>query len=69
VLDQLVGADEEAIVGAVQLLENPKMYEKMSRVHNPNGDGCASTRIADAIYSFYRENYASKPAALLARSQ
>jgi UDP-N-acetylglucosamine 2-epimerase (non-hydrolysing) len=67
---KLVGADEEAIVrGAVQLLENPKMYEKMSRVHNPYGDGCASTRIADAIYSFYRENYVSKPARLLARSQ
>jgi UDP-N-acetylglucosamine 2-epimerase (non-hydrolysing) len=67
---KLVGADEEAIVaGAAQLLENRKIYERMSRVHNPYGDGCASTRIADAIYSFYRENSASKPAASLARSQ
>ena len=42
---KLVGADEEAIVrGAVQLLEIPTMYEKMSRVHNPYGDGRASTR-------------------------
>jgi len=58
---KLVGADEEAIVaGARQLLENRKMYEAMSRVHNPYGDGCASTRIADAIRSFYRENSYAK---------
>jgi UDP-N-acetylglucosamine 2-epimerase (non-hydrolysing) len=67
---KLVGADEEAIVaGAAQLLENRKMYERMSRVHNPYGDGCASTRIAVAIRSFYRENSVAKPAASLARSQ
>jgi UDP-N-acetylglucosamine 2-epimerase (non-hydrolysing) len=67
---KLVGADEDAIVaGACELLENRKMYESMSRVHNPYGDGCASARIADAICSFYRENSAQKPAASLARSQ
>ena len=67
---KLVGADEEAIVaGATELLENRTMYERMSRVHNPYGDGCASVRIADAIYSFYREKCASKRAAALARSQ
>src|SRR6266849_3276168 len=67
---KLVGADEEAIVAsATELLENRKMYERMSRVHNPYGDGCASVRIADAICSFYRENSASKPAIALARSQ
>jgi UDP-N-acetylglucosamine 2-epimerase (non-hydrolysing) len=66
---KLVGADEEAIVaGARQLLENPKMYEMMSRVHNPYGDGRASARIADAIRSFYREYSATKPAVELARS-
>jgi UDP-N-acetylglucosamine 2-epimerase (non-hydrolysing) len=66
----LVGTDEEAIVaGARQLLENPKMYDRMSRVHNPYGDGRSSTRIADVIRSFYRENSASKPAAVLVRSQ
>ena len=67
---KLVGADEEAIVaGALELLENRKMYERMSRVHNPYGDGWASARIADAICSFHRENSVSKPAASLARSQ
>jgi UDP-N-acetylglucosamine 2-epimerase (non-hydrolysing) len=67
---KLVGADEEAIVAsATELLENRKIYERMSRVHNPYGDGCASVRIADAICSFYRENSASKPALALARSQ
>ena len=67
---KLVGADEEAIVAsATELLENRKMYERMSHVHNPYGDGCASVRIADAICSFYRENSASKPAIALARSQ
>jgi UDP-N-acetylglucosamine 2-epimerase (non-hydrolysing) len=66
---KLVGADEEEIVaGACQLLENPKTYERMSRVHNPYGDGCTSTRIADAIRSFYRENSAAKPAVTLVRS-
>src|SRR5438552_324333 len=67
---KLVGADEEAIgAAATELLENRKMYERMSRVHNPYGDGYASVRIADAICSFYRENSASKPAIALARSQ
>jgi UDP-N-acetylglucosamine 2-epimerase (non-hydrolysing) len=66
---KLVGADEEAIVaGARQLLENRKTYEAMSRVHNPYGDGCASTRIADAIRSFYRENSYAKPELTGARS-
>ena len=53
---KLVGADEEAIVAAVaNLLENRKTYEKMSRVHNPYGDGLASGRISDAIHSFFSE--------------
>jgi UDP-N-acetylglucosamine 2-epimerase (non-hydrolysing) len=66
---KLVGADEEAIVaGARELLENPKTYAAMARVHNPYGDGCSSTRIADVIRSFYRENSYSKRGLARARS-
>jgi UDP-N-acetylglucosamine 2-epimerase (non-hydrolysing) len=66
---KLVGADEEAIVAsALQLLENPKTYDAMARVHNPYGDGRASTRIADAIYSFYNEDSCVKPELLRART-
>jgi UDP-N-acetylglucosamine 2-epimerase (non-hydrolysing) len=52
----LVGADETRILEtAAGLLENPEEYERMARVHNPFGDGCASPRIADAIHSFFKE--------------
>ena len=65
---KLVGADEEAIVAsATELLENRKMYERMSRVHNPYGDGRASIRIADAIHSFFDEKYVAEPAPFQAR--
>jgi UDP-N-acetylglucosamine 2-epimerase (non-hydrolysing) len=65
---KLVGADEDAIVAAAQnLLENPKVYAAMSRVHNPYGDGRASGRISDAIRSFFSEEEGRKPVSLLAR--
>src|SRR5713226_7877162 len=65
---KLVGADEEAIVAsATELLENRKMYERMSRVHNPYGDGRASSRISDAIGSFFSEKWERKPVSLPAR--
>ena len=32
-----------------QLLRDPEEYGRMSRAHNPYGDGQASRRIADAI--------------------
>lgn len=54
---KLVGSCEDAIVQAArELLENPKTYQAMARVHNPYGDGRASARIGDAIHSFLREN-------------
>ena len=54
---KLVGSAEDAIVeAATELLENPKTYQAMARVHNPYGDGRASARIGDAIHSFLREN-------------
>jgi len=65
---KLVGADENAIVAATEnLLENPKEYEAMSRVHNPYGDGRASGRISDAIRSFFSKEGDGKPVGLPAR--
>lgn len=51
---RLVGTDPGRIVGeTLRLLEDQAEYERMSRVHNPYGDGRASARIADAIDSFF----------------
>ena len=50
---KLVGTDEDRIVQeATLLLDNPGEYERMTRVHNPYGDGQASPRIAAAIRAF-----------------
>ena len=50
---KLVGTDEGTMVrAATTLLEDRDAYEAMARVHNPYGDGSASPRIAEAIYSF-----------------
>jgi len=47
---KLVGTDVERIVGeAERLLDDPAEYDRMSRIHNPYGDGQASQRTADAI--------------------
>lgn len=47
---RLVGTDENSIYNNFkELLENHKVYEKMSRASNPYGDGNASKRIADII--------------------
>ena len=49
---KLVGTSEERIFAeAARLLDDPTERERMSRVHNPYGDGQASRRIADAIAS------------------
>ena len=46
----LVGTDEELIISkALDLLHNTEKFEKMSKLHNPYGDGLASTRIVDFI--------------------
>jgi UDP-N-acetylglucosamine 2-epimerase (non-hydrolysing) len=45
-----VGTDDAAIVHeAERLLDHEIERARMSRVHNPYGDGHASERIADAI--------------------
>jgi UDP-N-acetylglucosamine 2-epimerase (non-hydrolysing) len=47
---RLVGTCENTIVSEVsRLLDDPGERSRMSRVHNPYGDGQASRRIADAI--------------------
>ena len=52
---KLVGTDEHRIVEeANRLLDDPAEYERMSRVHNPYGDGQASGRIADLIRSLLK---------------
>lgn len=51
---KLVGTHYEAITLAVQeLLDDPKIYQQMSRANNPYGDGFASQRIID----FIKENF------------
>jgi UDP-N-acetylglucosamine 2-epimerase (non-hydrolysing) len=52
---KLVGTDEESILGeAVRLLEDRREYERMALIHNPYGDGRASSRIAELIISFLK---------------
>jgi UDP-N-acetylglucosamine 2-epimerase (non-hydrolysing) len=54
---QLVGTDEERIVGrATELLENEAEVERRSRIYNPYGDGHASDRIVDVIHSFFKKS-------------
>ena len=48
----LVGTNEKLIVSkALDLLNNQDNFAKMSRLHNPYGDGLASKRIVDFIKS------------------
>lgn len=56
---KLVGTSEDRIVAeACALLDDTSIHARMSRVHNPYGDGRASSRIADAIHSFFELNRA-----------
>ena len=48
----LVGTNENLIVSkALDLLNNKDNFDKMSKLHNPYGDGLASARIVDFIKS------------------
>lgn len=52
---RLVGTDRKQIVdGALELLQDPGVYEKMSHAHNPFGDGKASHRIVEHIHEAHR---------------
>jgi UDP-N-acetylglucosamine 2-epimerase (non-hydrolysing) len=47
---KLVGSDPDRIVAeSERLLDDPEEYRRMSRTHNPYGDGTAARQIADAI--------------------
>ena len=50
---KLVGTDRSRIVSeAAALLDNSQEYERMSRLHNPYGDGKACGRIAERVATF-----------------
>jgi len=50
---KLLGTDEDRIVAeAFRLLDDPAEYARMTRIHNPYGDGHASARVAAAIAAF-----------------
>lgn len=46
---KLVGTDERIVTEAGRLLDDPVEYERMSRAHNPYGDGNAAARIAALV--------------------
>jgi UDP-N-acetylglucosamine 2-epimerase (non-hydrolysing) len=51
---KLVGTDEERIVAeAIRLLDDSVEYRRMTRVHNPYGDGQASRRIAAILEKWF----------------
>ncbi len=53
---KLVGTDYDEIVNSCSLLlESPETYKKMSQAKNPYGDGKASRRIIESIYSFFNQ--------------
>ena len=52
---RLAGTDERRIVQEItSLLDDGKLREAMSRIHNPYGDGHASERIAEATLAYFR---------------
>lgn len=54
---KLVGTDEERIVAeATRLLDDPVEYARMTRVHNPYGDGQACRRISEILGKWFGEN-------------
>ncbi len=47
---KLVGTDKDTIVNnTFELLDNPSLYDKMTKATNPYGDGKASERIYRAL--------------------
>ena len=45
----LAGTNEDLIVSVAWLLNNNEKFERMSKLHNPYGDGLASKRIVNFI--------------------
>ena len=53
---KLVGSNKKTIVKTLsQLLENKTMYLKMSKAHNPYGNGDASKKIISFIKEYFNE--------------
>lgn len=53
---RLVGTNKEKIIGeTIKLLNDDKFYLKMSRAHNPYGDGMASKRIVQKLWEYLVE--------------
>lgn len=53
---KLVGTNQEDAYRAIkQLIEDKKVYTKMSNSINPYGDGQASEKIVDAIDGYFLE--------------
>src|SRR5690625_1645017 len=53
---KLAGTDEETIYSlANELLTDEAAYEKMAQAKNPYGDGHASARITNAMYTYFNE--------------
>lgn len=51
---KLVGTDEERIVAeAARLLDDATEYQRMTRIHNPYGDGQASRRIGEILKEWF----------------
>jgi UDP-N-acetylglucosamine 2-epimerase len=54
---RLVGTDEDSIVAAATtLLEDGEEYLRMTRMHNPYGDGHACDRIASALLAHFERS-------------
>jgi UDP-N-acetylglucosamine 2-epimerase (non-hydrolysing) len=51
---KLVGTDEERIIAeTMRLLDDPEEYTRMTRIHNPYGDGQACGRIAEILAAYF----------------
>jgi UDP-N-acetylglucosamine 2-epimerase (non-hydrolysing) len=60
---RLVGSDVEGIVAAAnELLDNPRVYARMSQAGNPFGDGRAAVRIGDVLERFLEHGNRGKVA-------
>lgn len=57
----LVGTDAERIIKhASELFDDPAIFERMSRVHTPYGDGHASERISERLLRWWQAQPAGK---------
>lgn len=55
---KLVGTSGDKIIASVQLLlDDTNEYQKMSKAHNPYGDGSACTKILDKLISTHNANF------------